>query len=777
MVDIDRRDLLRLAGLVAAGGLLWRGPPDPPTVQAGDLTVADDATGEQTTELGMFTVHWRERDDGYQVAVERGDTVRWRTWAGENFLEAADARLGVENPLGPHLVTEHLDVVRADQRVSTVTAAEDELRIAGTLSDGGSDPVEYETVVTVSAEGHLRFETTSPAGPDRLGLRYETAPRERYHGFGLQPRHMDLGGKEVRMITEEPGIGRDHVYLEFLVELAQPGASGTTVSTYAPSAYYLSDRGYSFVLENQEYSVFDLRRDRETSVRCYDETLAWRLVGGETPIERIESYTEYCGRMPELPDWIHEGPIVGMQGGNEATRAEGIDSATERVRGVWQELRDRETPLAGFWLQDWVGVRVTGFGQQLWWNWELDEDHYPGWDDFVADLNAAGVEVLGYVNPYLSKVPEDADQNVDRDLYAEATENDYFVTQNNEVFELDATAAFDAAIVDLSDPEAYEWLRDIIAARMADNGFRGWMADFGEGLPFEGSIDGGRADSDSIADYHNEFVVEWARLNREIRDLNEVELGGETIEVDLDDAVFFTRSGFTQTPRHSTLCWTGDQYTSWDDRDGIDTAVRGLLTAGLSGFTMHHFDAGGYTSIRGNLTGLHRRPELLKRWNEVSAFTPVFRTHEGNEPTVNAQIYSSDSLYDHFSRCAKMYASFAPYRKAVCATATERGRPVVRPLFLHYPDDDTTRDIHSQFLLGRDLLVAPILTDEARAREVYVPEDGWTHVWTGDEYDAGRHTVDAPLGDPPVFYRTDADDRALIDESLATLREFGVLER
>jgi len=772
MVDIDRRDLIRLLGLGAAGGLLWRGLPDPPTVHAGNLTVANGATGEQTAELGSFTVRWRERNGGYQLAVERDGAVRWQTWPGENFLEAVDGDLDVENPLGPHLMTEQLDVVRADQRVSAVTRTENTLTVSGTLSDGSLRSVEYETAVSLSEEGHLRFETTSPANPTRLGLRYETPPGERYHGFGLQPRQMDLSGKEVRMITEEPGIGRDHAYLEFLVELAQPGASGTTVSTYAPSAYYLSDRGYAFVLENQAYSVFDLRRDRETSVRCYDDALAWRLVGGETPIECIESYTRYCGRMPELPDWIHEGPIVGMQGGSEATRPEGVDTATDRVRGVWQELQERETPLAGFWLQDWVGVRVTGFGQQLWWNWELDEEHYPGWDEFVADLNEAGVEVLGYLNPYLSKVPEDADQDVDRDLYAEASDNGYFVTREGEVFELDATAAFDAAIVDLSDPEAYEWLRDIIAARMAENGFRGWMADFGEGLPFEGSIANG-----DIADYHNEYVVDWAQLNREIRDLDEVTTGGKTVEVDLDDAVFFTRSGFTQTPRHSTLCWTGDQYTSWDGRDGIDTAVRGLLTASISGFTMHHFDAGGYTSIRGNLTGLYRRPDLLKRWNEVSAFTPVFRTHEGNEPTVNAQLYSSDDLYDHFSRCAKMYASFAPYRKAVCATAAARGRPVVRPLFLHYPDDDTTRDMHTQFLLGRDLLVAPILTNETRAREVYLPEDGWTHVWTGDEYDAGRHTVDAPFGEPPVFYRTDADDRALIDDSLANLRDYGVLGR
>lgn len=766
MVAIDRRTLLRAAGAAVVGGLLFRGLPDRPTVSAGDLT---SEIAERRFELDPFVLQWEERPDGFRLAVEDSTETRWRTRAGENFLEAVDGSLDAEKPQGPHVVDEQLDVVRPDQQVTAFERTGDELRLSGMLSDNGTEAIPFEVIVTVSEEGHLRFRANASA--DRLGLRYETDADERYHGFGLQPRHMDLDGKEVRMVTEEPGISRDHVYMEFLVELASPGASGTTVSTYAPAAHYLSDKGYSFALENQEYSVFDLRGEHEASVRCYSDQLAWRLIGGETPMERIESYTEYCGRMPALPDWIHEGAIVGMQGGTESIQErEGVDSGTERVRRVWEELRERNTPLAGFWLQDWVGNRITDFGQQLWWNWERDDDHYPNWEDFVAEVNEAGVEVLGYVNPYLVEIPEDADYDPNRSLFAEAKEKGYLVTQDGEVFGLPITT-FDAAIVDLSNPEAYEWLRDIIAGEMAKNGFRGWMADFGEGLPFDGAL----ANADG-ADYHNEYVVEWARLNRDIRQLSEVEIDGERIDVDLDDAVFFTRAGFTQTPAESTLAWLGDQYVSWDDRDGLETAIRGLLTSGLSGFSQNHFDSGGYTSIAGTITRLFRRPELLKRWNEVSAFTAVFRTHEGNEPTVNAQIYDSDDLYDHFARCSKMYASFAPYRTELCQLAAERGHPVVRPLFLHYPEQERTRTMHTQFLLGPDLLVAPIVTKGARERDVFFPEDGWVHLWTGHEYESGWETVGAPIGETPVFYRNDAEYGGLVDESIASLREYGVIE-
>jgi alpha-glucosidase (family GH31 glycosyl hydrolase) len=769
MVDIDRRNLLRAAGAGAAGGLFFRGLPDRPTVAAGDLTSDVD---DQRHELGTFAVVWESTEDGPRLGIDYGGDRRWQTFPGENFLEAVDGGLDAHKPQGPHVIKERRDVVRPDQHVASISATGGRVTIAGELTDSGSDAVAYKTTIEVTSEGHLQAVTTAPDGPDRLGLRYETPPDERYHGFGLQPRHLDLAGKEVRMVTEEPGISRDHVYMEFLVELDTPGASGTTVSTYAPSAYYLSNKGYSFVLENQEYSVFDLRRDREASIRCYSDDLTWRLIGGDDPLERVESYSDYCGRMPQLPAWIHDGPIVGMQGGtDEVQEREGVPNATARVRDVWEELQARDTPLAGFWLQDWCGIRITDFGEQLWWDWELDEDHYPNWDDLVAELNGAGVELLGYVNPYLVEIPDDADHEVDRYLYEEAKDEDYFVTKDGEIFGLTITS-FDAAIVDLSNPDAFEWLRDVIASEMAKNGFRGWMADFGEGLPFDGEITNG-----SGMDYHNEYVVDWARLNREIRQLDEVTVDGESIDVDLDDAVFFTRSGFTQTPRHSTLTWTGDQYTSWDDRDGLETSIRGLLTSGISGITLSHFDSGGYTSIAGAITRLYRRPELLKRWNEVSAFTAVFRTHEGNEPQINAQIYSSDDLYDHFSRCAKIYAGFAPYRKELCRLAADRGRPVVRPLFLHYPNDQTLREMHTQFLLGPDVLVAPIVTKSARSREVYVPDDGWIHLWTGDVYGSGWHSVDAPIGEPPVFYQQAPEYDVLLQESIATLRDNGVLDQ
>ena len=726
---------------------------DAPSVASGELT--SDAE-ERRVELGRFTVEWRSDEDGDALAVEEDGETVWSTVPGESFLEAADAEFEAVHRQGPYEVTEDVRLARADQTVESVDVegiegdgeGNEEVVIRGNLSDGGDERVGYELTAAVTEEDHLRFRlTTDSEESGRLGLRYASSSDERFHGFGEQPRHLDLKGREVPVLTQEPGIGRDHVVNEFLVEAVSPGSSGTTVSSYAPMPYYLSDEGYSFFLENTAYSVFDLRSDDVASVRCYDEELVWRIVGGETPAERVESFTRYTGRMPALPDWIQEGGVVGMQGG------------TERVREIWSELRERETPLAGFWLQDWIGKRVTSFGEQLWWNWELDRDQYPGWEGLVSDLNDDGVEVLGYVSPYIVDVSEK--ENVRRNLFEEARENGYLVEEDGEVFMLPITD-FSAALVDLTNPEAREWMRDVIVDNLLGNGFRGWMADFGEGFPFDCEVHDEDIDPTK---YHNRYVVDWAETNRKAIE-----------DADRDDAVFFTRSGFTRSPAHSTLFWTGDQFVSWDDRDGFQTSIRALLTSGVSGISQNHFDAGGYTSIVRGPVGSGRGRELLMRWLEAAAFTAVYRTHEGNQPDENAQIYDDAGTYDQFARFAKVYASLAPYRKEVCAEAEDRGLPVVRPLFLHYPDDEDVRDTHTQFLLGRDIIVAPVVEKGARERSVYLPggesDEGWTHLWTGEEYDGGRHSIEAPVGEPPVFYRSEAN----LEPVLQNLRDHGVLQ-
>jgi alpha-glucosidase (family GH31 glycosyl hydrolase) len=297
--------------------------------------------------------------------------------------------------------------------------------------------------------------------------------------------------------------------------------------------------------------------------------------------------------------------------------------------------------------------------------------------------------------------------------------------------------------VDLTNPEARAWMKGVIEDNLVGNGASGWMADFGEGLPYDAVLHSG----ESAQSYHNRYAEEWAALNREV-----IEEGGRGEEL-----VFFTRSGYTRSPGESTLFWLGDQLVSWDGHDGIKTAVTGMLSSGLSGYSLQHSDIGGYTAISNPLKDYHRSRELQMRWTELAAFTTVFRTHEGNRPDVNHQIYSDDETLRHFSRLAKVYAAWKPYRKTLVAEASETGLPVVRHPFVHYPRDPEVYGLKEQFMVGEDVMVAPVLDPGEDTVELYLPAGRWVHLWTGETHGSAgrglRTTVPAPMGEPAVFYR------------------------
>ena len=324
---------------------------------------------------------------------------------------------------------------------------------------------------------------------------------------------------------------------------------------------------------------------------------------------------------------------------------------------------------------------------------------------------------MTYINPFLC---DDVarKKNHRRNLFEEAARSGYLVkNREGEPYRI-RISSFSAALVDLTNPEARAWIKDIIKEELIGNGASGWMADFGEGLPYDAVLFSG-ADPKT---YHDRYAEEWARVNREA--ISEAGRG--------DDIVFFNRSGYTKSPRYSTLFWVGDQLVDWDEHDGIKSAVTGLLSSGLSGYSLEHSDIGGYTAMDNPLLQYHRSKELLLRWIELGAFTAVFRTHEGNIPEVNHQIYSDEETLRHFVRFAKIYAAWKPYRMELVKEASETGLPVVRHPFVHYPNDPEVLGLEYQFMVGTGLMVAPVLDPGTDIVEVYLPAGKWVHLWTGE---------------------------------------------
>ena len=223
------------------------------------------------------------------------------------------------------------------------------------------------------------------------------------------------------------------------------------------------------------------------------------------------------------------------------------------------------------------------------------------------------------------------------------------------------------------------------------------------------------------------------------------------------EAVFFTRSGYTRSPGLSTLFWAGDQLVTFDGDDGLKSAIKGMLSGGISGVSLNHSDIGGFTTINVLVLDIRRSRELLLRWMETAAFTAVYRTHEGSGPEQNAQFYTDGETLAHFARFAKVFKALAFYRTELMEDAARFGHPIMRHPVLHYPDDPVVLDLEYQWMVGTDFMVAPAVDEGVCHVTLYLPAGEWVHVWSGAVHgSAGQGkwtTIGAPFGEPPVFYK------------------------
>lgn len=558
-------------------------------------------------------------------------------------------------------------------------------------------------------------------------------PTARLFGFGAQFTHLDMRGRAVPILTAEQGVGRGAQPLTRYTE-AFGGAGGDWWSTYAPVPGFVTTGLRGLMLRDTAPVLFDLRRPGTGSARVYAQGLSALLYAAAAPSKLLELHTRETGRMPPLPDWAHAGAVVGMQGG------------AEKVERVVAELEAAGAPLAAVWLQDWVGNRKVPFGTRLWWHWQRDAERYPDWHGMRERLASRGVRVLVYVNPFLAPMHERPGGRPA--LFDVADAAGYFVKRADGGTYLTDQGDFVAGLVDLSDPEARAWYLETLTANLLESGASGWMADFGEGLPLDAVMSNGTA-----LEWHNRYPEEWAAFNAELRSRLALASGREA-----RDYVTFFRSGFTRSPGRAGLFWLGDQCVTWDRFDGLASALTGLLAGGFSGFALNHGDVGGYTSTLPPLPRTVRSPELLARWGELMAFTVMLRTHEGNRPQHNVQVYSDDGTRASFARAAALHASWRELRARLMAEARATGMPVARHSWLQYPHDPVCADLAEQLFLGPDLLVAPVLREGATTVRAYLPagSGAWRHRWTGARHEAGDGAwveVSAPLGNPGLFDR------------------------
>ena len=572
-----------------------------------------------------------------------------------------------------------------------------------------------------------------PADANRCVLRLAAEPGEHVYGCGEQFSHFDLRGRRFPLWTSEQGVGRNKRTLVTLRADLDGGSGGATWWTFCPQPSYATSRRLRVHLETSAWSAFSFRR--AGSFVLSTRQLPARLVfGSAATMEALAAETaRYFGLQPEPPGWVHDGVILGIQGGTRTCRDK---LAAAKAAGV---------PVTGIWAQDWAGIRFTGFGQRLSWNWEADPSLYPDLAGTCASLGKQGVRFLAYVNCYFA---------CDRPIFAELDRLGLLVKDRRGAsYRMDA-GEFEAGIPDLTNPAARTWFKELIRRNLLDLGIAGWMADFGEYLPADSVLhDGTPAE---LA--HNLWPVLWARMNFEALE----EAGA------LGRATYFMRAGYTGSQRWCPQMWAGDQNVDWSHDDGLPSVIPAALSLAMVGHGFHHSDIGGYTT----LYWLRRSRELFLRWAELAAFTIMMRTHEGNRPGRNHQFDTDASTLEGLARMGRLRVGLSPYFKALAAECTTTGTPVLRPLFFADEDDPPAWRIATQFMVGPDLLVAPVLRKGARSRKLRVPSGTWIHLWTGEPVE-GRAWIrsNAPLGEPPAYFRDGSPWEGVFREAVRLARE------
>jgi alpha-glucosidase len=316
--------------------------------------------------------------------------------------------------------------------------------------------------------------------------------------------------------------------------------------------------------------------------------------------------------------------------------------------------------IGALWAQDWEGKRETSFGRQLMWDWRYDPESYPDLPTDIEDLRKRGVRFLGYINPFLA---------VEGKLHQEASAQGLCIKDRTGQDYLVTVTTFPAALLDLTNPAARAWIKEVIKQNMIGIGLSGWMADYGEYLPTDAVLHSG--ESAELA--HNRYPALWAQVNQEA-----VDESGRS-----GDVLFFMRSGYLDSTKYSTAFWAGDQMADWSRHDGLPSVVPAGLSLGFIGAGVWHAEIGGFTS----LFGVKRTEELFMRWAELATFTPIMRTHEGNRPDTNWQFNSSPATLDHLARMTSVFSALKPYHLATARDYREHGLPPIRHPYLHYEGD------------------------------------------------------------------------------------------
>jgi alpha-D-xyloside xylohydrolase len=493
--------------------------------------------------------------------------------------------------------------------------------------------------------------------------------------------------------------------------------------SYKNVPFYLSSRGYGILVDSGMPAEFDVCQSTHSCVQILvpDDLIDYYVLAGPTPPDVLRRF-DLLTCEPQLPPkwafgtWISSGFYVDTQ---------------ERVLERARKIRDRGIPCDVLHLDCYW--QVKGHWSDLRW----DRANFPDPDGMLAELAELGFKVSLWMNPYISHLSPD---------FLPAAESGYFLkNRDDEPYVADCWhGSYPACgIVDFTNPDAVTWFKDKLRP-LLQQGVAVFKTDFAEAVPRDAIAFNGMTG----AELHNVYAL---LFNDVVADVTR-EVNGH--------GLVWARSSFLGGQRHSAQ-WSGDSYTSYA---AMASTLRGGLSHGLSGVPFWSHDAGGFTGTPTD--------DLYVRWAQFGALSPLVRFHG----TTSREPWQFPEFAEQAAREAlELRYRLMPYLYTAAVTAAQTGAPMMRALCVDHPGDPVAWQADLEYLLGPDLLVAPMISPDG-SRQVYLPAGAWIDYWSGEEFQGGRYlTVTTPLARIPLFVRRGALIAMADPADAVGMRPFGEL--
>lgn len=460
-----------------------------------------------------------------------------------------------------------------------------------------------------------------------------------------------------------------------------------TDQMYKPIPFFMSNRGYGMFMHTSAPVTCDFGATYIGLNKMFmgDENLDLFVFFGE-PKDILDEYTDLVGKPGMPPLWSFG---TWMSRITYFSEKEGYDVAAN--------IRKNKYPC------DVIHFDTGWFDVDWQCDYKFSENRFQNPQQMLKDLRSQGFNVCLWQLPYFT--PKNR-------YFSELIEKDMYVKNGN------GELPYEDVVLDFSNPETVKWYQDKLAG-LLNIGVSAIKVDFGEAAPLNGIYASGKSGWYE----HNLYPVRYDMAVSEITK----KLHNENI--------MWARAAWAGSQRYP-LHWGGDAATT---NTGLLGTLRAGLSFGLSGFSFWSHDMGGFVKST---------PEdLYCRWIPFGFLTSHTRAH--GAPPTEPWLYDSKRVQDVFRKSAEMKYRLMPYVYAQAKECTEKGLPMLRALFVEFPDDPGAWKVDDEYLFGSQILVAPLLESGMTGRTVYLPEGKWIDYQTEKVYEGGWHRIEA--GSLPII--------------------------